>query len=202
MREFTKRVIASLVASVIFSSVLFLLTERSAYGQELKEAITPYAAYFLLAVVIFGGIYIALTKYTQNMQEIEEKNRSGAFLIKGEPEYPEQEGEIEKFGVVWKAVYGSNRMRRGRGNYYTYIKGCYCPHCDTQLNRKTVPRLIYLQKKVWKCPTCEKTYSRPNLHGESPQENIEPVFDAMFEGRLDEIEDSSSASQETSDGDT
>ena len=185
MREFTKRVFAGLVSSAIFTSVLFLAsvnpTPQTWLGSILSN---PFYRYGLIGIVVFG-VSLTLIRHIQSFrEELRKSNAPSVQTVKREPRYVEAEGEIEKWGVIWKAKYGTMR-RTGSGSPYSYVTGPYCPHDGTELERRKVRRLLVKTQRVWTCPECDRDYTRPRKHLHNEQSAVEKIFDRMFEEELD-----------------
>jgi len=94
-----------------------------------------------------------------------------AFSRKEEPKTVYATDKIEQFGVIWKGKFGMwvdpqrkeelDPERQEDLEPYTYVYGPYCPHDDTELGVGIVRTQRLRTEPVWKCDTCDRTYSYP-----------------------------------------
>ena len=153
----------SLIAGLLINAfVTFETIDSAVFGTIVNDPILRVTGLIIALVVpfYFGINYVvSLTKAViDRRKEIRSSNTSGGFVVPSRPSSPVWHGVMHHYGVDWLVTIGSNRS----GNPYAYIdKGPCCPECQTEMLRRTEPKLLVLKRRTWLCPDCETVVDRP-----------------------------------------
>jgi|SRR3989338_728972 len=166
-KEYAKKFIETFVISFIVTVVIdFFLPKPFDFFLILPDylKIIPRPVYILIAsIIIFWNIL-------PKRQTWESLNTQMIYGVNYRPNHIHQTYQLKDFGVNWKVLLGSRVfIATNENDFYYYVEGPYCPTCDYELDKKTVPKLFgYFKKHCWYCQDCNKFYDRPKkqLHNE------------------------------------
>lgn len=153
----------SLVAGLLINTLVpFETIDSAVFGTIINDPILRVTGLTiaLVAPVYFGVSYIiSVTKAViDRRQDIRSSNTTAGFVVASRPSSPIWHGVVQHYGVEWVVMIDSNRG----GDPYAYIdKGPCCPECQTEMLRRTEPKLLVLKHRFWLCPECETTVDRP-----------------------------------------
>ena len=187
MQQFARAVLASVVGGLVLAGITEFLG-RSLYDPSPTIAVlgNPYIRYGLYFVIFALLLYKGVGYVRQRREEIVSNNTSRAWVVTSKPKNVEYTSEIEQYGVLWKGLYGTrSQYATSRDDRYVYVEGPFCPEDKTELDRRTVPKWFVFDQRAWVCPLCEKTYPRPRKHMYNERDNMEKIFERVFEEELE-----------------
>ena len=132
-----------------------------------------------VALLIYGLLYYL----NKRKKELRQKNAPSVFSSNREPKRVYAEGEMQKFGVMWKGKYGTFRDRSytSLDDAYVYVEGPFCPDDDGKLKSRTVRKWFVFNDKAWVCPRCNSKYPRSTTHYLAEDNVVEDEFEIEFE---------------------
>lgn len=155
-----KRIIAALLAAVIYDTVSKNLYSETPAVALLGNPIARFILIFLVALILLSLII----RYLRDRHEkLVSENAPLGFVVKGKPDNTKYSIEMDAWGVKWEGLYGTNGRYR-EGEPYVYVKDPICPHDDTPLSARKVSRFYIMTRRAWVCPRCDREYPRPRKH--------------------------------------
>jgi ribosomal protein L37AE/L43A len=194
-KRFTWAFVPSFLAAVLFE----ILVANSLITLQLPElrAMGAGALTFtvvrvpLLTILLAVPSYLVLSysvrlgkRIMRRRRKIYKKNRPSVALLssKGPPDVVVWAGGVKKYGVLWPAAYGNDTGIAGRpeGDSYSHVGDPLCPECQTELLKRTVPKWIALEKRVWQCPDCGEEITRPRSARYVEKDSVANILDRGF----------------------
>lgn len=194
-RKFTWGIVPSFLATLLFE--LLVANSVIPLRQEKLEAAGAWVltlSVFRIPLLTLGLAipFYLVVSYSVDLaqrglarrREIHQKNRSGVYGFgSGPPGSVIWAGGIKKYGVWWSIAYGQSTGPTGfaRGDPYTHVDGPRCPKCLTELLLRTVPRWVFLEEEVWRCPNCGEVVERPSDVKYEERRSVKKIADNEFQ---------------------
>lgn len=139
----------------------------------------------IVFLVVSAGIYGILRFIINRRQKMREKNAPKGYTVTQRPAKVIDTAEAERFGVIWKAEYGTLRdlPTSGVDDAYVHMLGAYCPHDDAKLRARTVTKWFLFEDEAWVCPECGRTYSRPTTHYGDERRIVKERMERMYDSK-------------------
>ena len=169
MRDFLvvtlKRVTAALIAAALYDVISRNLYSETPPFAFLTQPIPRFAVIFAAAFIVLSGV---IRYFRKRREDLVSDNAPPGFVVNGRPNNVEEAVSVEKWGVIWRGIYGRNSRR---SKPYIHVEGPFCPHDDTELARRKITKWIFFTRRAWVCPRCDREYKRPirHLHNESDE---------------------------------
>jgi hypothetical protein len=188
MRDFLKvtgkRIVAALIAAVIYDLVSRQLYSETPPLAFLGEPITRFLLIFAVAFVLMSLVIRYLKKQREKLVS---DNAPSVYVAKGKPRHIDEAVSLEKWGVEWRGFYG---RKSRRSEPYVHVEGPFCPHDDTELTRRKVSKWVFFTRRVWVCPACDREYKRPRRHLYNESDEVGKIMESAI--RNDRVADTDS----------
>lgn len=171
--ELGKEILTNIISRLILLYMFVLLGPGFLFAPLIYESLgIPVNVWNILLLLLLITVTILIILRTFKVrQQVKKENRRLIQAGTIKPRHINEEIELERFGVKWRALVGSRFLGNFIDeNFYVYIEGPFCPVCDYELDRKTKTRWLGLALMyVWRCAPCDKNYERPEEYPEERQ---------------------------------
>lgn len=157
-----EKVVTAIISALIVGYVQPYLPTIKNSGVLLNTLTDPLTQ----SLLIFTALFIVLTTAADSLRHHlngPDVNRRSPYISSSRPDIVFWTGTLQRFGVIWHTVYGTNR--RSRSPAYAYVEGPICPECGNDLFGDEEARWLRSDRKIWICSGCEFQRTRTEFSG-------------------------------------